>query len=98
MNYLQKVAAEIRNRVPPECIPTEDTADLFLIYAVLLLVRGEDVSREDVHNAWVAWISRRDEGHEAAVPFSELPLEIQAEDSVFVNAIRAVARAREGRT
>jgi hypothetical protein len=92
MNYLQEIAAKIRSRVPAEAVPADDTTTLFLMYAVLLLVRGEDVSREDVHNAWVAWMSSRGGDHESAVPFSELDTETQAEDSVFVVAIRDTAR------
>jgi hypothetical protein len=98
MNYLQKIAAEIRNNVPEDALPKEDTSQLFLIYAVLLLARGDDVSRADVHNAWAAWMSTRSEDHESIVPFSELPPETQAQDSAFMIAIRAAARARSLKT
>ena len=65
---------------------------LFLLYAVLLLAKGEDVTREDVHNAWVAWMEFNGEEHKSMVPFTELPPDTQAEDSPFVIAIRSVAR------
>ncbi|MHB1847244.1 MAG: DUF7701 domain-containing protein [Deltaproteobacteria bacterium] len=96
MTYLDDIAADIRNAVAENALPDEDTTGLFLSYAVLLLAKGEDVTREDVHNAWVAWMSSKghgDESHESMLPFSELPPETQAEDSPFVVAIRTVARS-----
>lgn len=98
MTYLDALAEEIRRAVSPSALPDEDTTGLVLSYAVLLLAKGEDVTREDVHNAWVAWMSSKghgDESHESMVPFSELPPETQAEDSPFVIAIRTVARKRQ---
>jgi len=92
MTYLDAVAAEIRSAVPPEALPDEDTSSLFRIYAVLLLAKGEDVTREDVHNAWVAWMLGKGEAHESMVPFAELSAETQAEDSPFMVAVRTVAR------
>ena len=74
-------------------MPDENTSDLFLLYGVLLLAKGEAVTREDVHNAWVAWMAIKGEDHQSMVPFSQLPPETQAEDSPFVLAIRQVARA-----
>lgn len=64
------------------------------MYAVLLLAKGESVSAEDVHNAWVAWMAARGEIHESMRPFSELTSATKAEDSPFVMAIRRVASAR----
>ena len=94
MTYLEDIAREIRNTVPDDALPDEDTTSLFLSYAVLLLAKGEAVTREDVHNAWVAWTLSKGEDHETLVPFSELSSETQSEDSPFVLAIRQVARPR----
>ncbi len=94
MSYLESLAAEIEQVVPRELVPEQDTSALFLIYAVLLLAKGQDVAREDVHNAWVAWMTSRGEQHESMVPFEELPPDTQAEDSPFVVAIGTVARRR----
>lgn len=92
MTYLDALAEDIRKAVPPAAMPDEDTSDLFLAYAVLLLAKGEAVTREDVHNSWVAWMESKGEEHESMVPFAELPLGTQGEDSPFVLAIRSVAR------
>ncbi len=94
MTYLDALAEEIRRAVPSDVLPEEDTSSLFRIYAVLLLAKGEEVTREDVHNAWVAWMLDRGETHESMVPFAELSAETQAEDSPFMVAVRTVARQR----
>jgi hypothetical protein len=93
MTYLETLADEIRQAVPLGALPSEDTTDLFMIYAVLLLAKGEQVSREDVHNAWVAWKIASGEQHESMVPFAQLAADTKAEDSPFVVAIRRVARS-----
>jgi hypothetical protein len=90
--YLNDVARAIRDEVPEDVLPEGTTLALFRLYAVLLLAKGADVTREDVHNAWVAWMASEDAQHGSLVPFSELDAETQAEDSPFVAAIRAVAR------
>jgi hypothetical protein len=94
VTYLDGLAADIRNGVPQDALPDEDISNLFLLYAVLLLAKGEMVTGEDVHNAWVAWMESKGEEHESMVTFDELPLSVRAEDSVFVEAIRRVAHER----
>ena len=91
MTYLDVLAGEIQRAVPRDALPPDDTTDLFRLYAVLLLSKGAAVSRQDVHNAWVAWMLSRGEEHASLVPFSELDAQTQAEDSPFVAAIRSVA-------
>lgn len=97
MSYLDGVADEIRGAVRQDALPDEDTTDLFRLYAVLLLAKGDAVTREDVHNAWVAWMLARGEDHESLVPFSDLDPPTQVEDGPFVVAIREVARSRQER-
>lgn len=89
--YLDALAEAIRQAVPQEALPDGNTSSLFRTYAVLLLAKGENVSRADVHNAWVAWMAEQDPDHESLVPFSDLDPDTQAEDSPYVVAIRAVA-------
>lgn len=98
MTYLEELARQIHSAVPRDELPVEDTTDLFVIYAVLLLGKGEQVSGEDVHNAWVAWMAAKGAEHESMVPFEELPPETQAQDTPFVTAIRSVAGSRKKRT
>ncbi len=94
MNYLQRLAEHICAEVPNAYLPSGDTNGLFLLYAVLLLAKGEEVTREDVHNAWTAWMLLQGRRHEAIVPYRELPQEKQDEDSPFMLAIRHVASRR----
>lgn len=94
MTYVDDLALAIRVAVPSSAIPDEDTTDLFRSYAVLLLAKGQHVTREDAHNAWVAWMASKGEVHETMVPFDELPPATRAEDSPFVVAIRSVARGK----
>ena len=98
MTYLDDIARRIEAEVPSDDLPDEETADLFVSYAVLLLAKGEGVTRVDVHNAWVAWMQANGKRHESMVPFDELPSDTQAEDSPFVLAIRSVARSRKEQT
>ena len=93
MTYLDEIAQAIRDEVSPSDIPEgeSDLALLFRLYALVALVKGTEATREDVHNAWVAWVTARGEFHESAVPFASLPSETQAEDEPYAAAIRTVA-------
>lgn len=90
--YLDELADEIREHVPADTLPEGDTSGLFLIYAALLLAKGEHVTRADVHNAWVAWMAGEDAAHESLIPYEGLDAATQAEDSPYVVAIRTVAQ------
>jgi hypothetical protein len=92
VTYLEELAEDIRAAVPEGALPDVDTGDLFLTYAVLLLAKGEQVSIDDVHNAWVGWMVARGERHGAMVPLEELAPETQAKDLPFAVAIRRVAQ------
>lgn len=87
-NYLTTLADEIRVRVGESNVPPGDADSLFRTYAVLALAKGAEVSAEDVHNAWVAWVSATEPGHEAAVPFDQLDSATREQDEPFLTAIR----------
>jgi hypothetical protein len=97
LNYLDELGAQIRDRVPKSDLPDEETSDLFRLYAVLLLAKGQDVTSKDVHNAWVAWMTARNPDHESLRPFEELSYDVAADDEPYLNAIRLVARSSHGR-
>jgi hypothetical protein len=67
---------------------------LFDLYAVLALVKGKNVTNEDVHNAWATWAITYDPENKSLVPFSRLSIEKQEEDTRFVIAIRNTVRQR----
>lgn len=101
MSYLDDVARTIRVHVPDDVLPSGDLDSLFRLYALLALVKGEEVTAEDVHNAWAAWMQAAEPGHDSLRPFDELDGSTQAADDPYVDAIRNAARglgqARAGR-
>lgn len=84
-NYIDDLAADIGLEVP-DC-PIE----LLRLYALLALVKGTDVTLEDVHNAWATWISATDPHHRSAIPFEFLTAPVQQSDRPYMEAIRRVA-------
>lgn len=91
MTYIEKLAESIFQEVNPSSPLPEKERSLYLIYAVLALTVGEEVTRQHVHDAWAAWKALSDPSHRSLKPFWELTPEVQAEDDPFVNAIRRVA-------
>jgi hypothetical protein len=97
MNYIDRIAKEIRSAVPDGSdLPAGDLDALFRLYALLLLVKRSDVSAEDVHNAWAVWMSSNDPSHESIKPFYELDHGTRHEDDLYVSAIKKVA-SQQGR-
>ncbi|TBN56479.1 hypothetical protein EYE40_03170 [Glaciihabitans arcticus] len=94
MNYIDEIADRIRSSVPNRDLPESNTRPLFRMYAVLLLAKGAEVSREDVHNAWAAWMLGHDESHVSITPYGELSDAVAADDQPYVDAIRSVAEGR----
>lgn len=91
MNYLDLIAAEIQRTAHPDSIPPDEDLPLYRQYAVLLLAKGQEVTLEDVHNAWAAWASEHDSESWSIIPFKELSLSAQRKDQPYVDAIHAVA-------
>jgi len=63
------------------------------MYAILALAKGEAVDGTDIHNAWVAWMSYRNQSHPSMREFSLLSRSVKDEDSIFVEAVRHVAKS-----
>ncbi|MFJ3219517.1 hypothetical protein ACIPLC_26775 [Kitasatospora sp. NPDC086801] len=92
MTYLDDLADLIRSCLPPTVVPPAGSDDLFRIYAVLLRAKGEQVTDEDVHDAWSAWMQSVNAAHHALVSFQDLPLETRTLDAPYAEAIRVAAR------
>lgn len=97
MSYLSEIAADVRRELPYGVAAPEDSESLFLLYAVLVRVRGSRTTAKDVHDAWAAWMSLKDPSHESLIPFEQLAPEVQAEDEPFVQAIWKVASRLDDR-
>ena len=89
--YLDELAAQIRAHIPEDRMPPGEAEDLLRIYAVLLRAKGADVTLSDIHDAWSAWMAKRDGKHESLVSYENLSTEVQQQDHVFVTAVRRAA-------
>jgi len=85
--YLDDIASEIAAELRPIVIAPM----LLRSYAVLLRVKGVDVTSEDIHDAWVGWFADVDPGHPGLRPFEELDEAMRRADEPFAAAVRAVA-------
>ena len=91
MNYIEEIADEIAMEMG-EPAPGQNRRDLFVLYALLALVKGQVVTKRNVHDAWVVWMDLQGEHfHHAMVPFDKLSAEAQASDEPYVEAIRRAA-------
>lgn len=89
-NYIDDVKAKLLNHV-------KIGKGLQSVYALLVLVKGEDVTLKDVHDAWAVninntWDFEQYGNHFSLVPFDELDKVIQEKDQQYVDAIKAVAK------
>lgn len=66
--------------------------DLLDLYNLLVWVRGENTTWEDVHNAWSVWRTKTQPNHQSLVPFNELSKKVQAMDKEYADAIKLVAK------
>ncbi len=98
INYFARRIAEVYNRgASTPCPPLgEDPVrdSCWRHFAVLCLVKGDDVTLEDVHDAWAAWSCDTQIHHPHIVPFGELDEASQESNAAYRDAIREVARAR----
>lgn len=93
-NYIVELANYIRQAVADQPRFTPEMDDLFLLYAVLALAKGEAVTSEDVHNAWVAWALEHGRIGPDLVPLHQLSADEQAKDEPFVQAIHQAIMRR----
>lgn len=91
MTYIEEIAEAIHQEAYPDESLDDGERGLYLVYAVLALTIGKEVTREHVHDAWSAWTAMTEPDHESIQPFNRLATSVQQEDQPFVAAIRAVA-------
>jgi hypothetical protein len=93
MNYLDAVATQIEAELHPSLRPDEQATELYRLYALLALTRGNETSLQNVHDAWSVWMASRQPDHAALVPFSELRVDQQEQDRPYADAILRVVRS-----
>lgn len=86
-NYAQQAIDRLNAEAPGE------DPDLIRLYALLVLVKGEDTTLQDVHDAWSLWRNETVPSHPSIVPFDELPEDIQEWDRPYRDAIARAAEA-----
>lgn len=74
------------------------TPELVKVYTLLALVKGEQTTLIDVHDAWALWKMSTRPDHWSLVPFAELAEEVQAKDQRYVDGIHRAARRLAQRT
>ena len=69
------------------------------MYTLLVLIKGEDITLEDVHDAWSVMMNFKQYnppylGHEhpSIVPFDQLSYETQQKDKKYADALIRVAK------
>jgi hypothetical protein len=87
-NYVQKIKDALK-----ELHPQMDS-ELLDVYALLVLVKGEDVTLKDVHDAWSVWKNNIRPDHRSLIEFDELTPEVQALDQRYADSIETVAKVR----
>ncbi len=84
-NYIQEVKGELALHMNVE-------DDLLDLYALLVLVRGEKCTLEDVHDAWSIWRNRTLPSHQSIIPFYDLSVPVQEMDREYARAIIKTAK------
>ena len=74
------------------------------MYTLLVLIKGEDITLEDVHDAWSVMMNFKKHnppylGHEhpSIVPFDQLSYETQQKDKKYADALIKVAKELDNR-
>lgn len=87
MTYIELVKIELQRNAP------RLGKTLLDYYALLVLVKGDKCTAEDVHDAWALNEFRKFPEHWSIVPFRKLKPEVQAMDDEYAKAIRLTAKA-----
>ena len=79
-------------------------ANLVHLYALLVLIKGEEITLKDVHDAWAMDMNFRPiagrcygHDHTSIVPFDDLSEETRNKDGKYVDTLRSIAREMSGR-
>lgn len=87
MNYIEKV----QNKLSPKTDLSKDEDALLDLYTLLAIVKGDETTMEDIHDAWSIWMNRKDKKHRSLIPFKELPEHVQEYDRPYMEAVHDTA-------
>ncbi len=91
MTYTEKARTLLLGRLP--ALGAWELSGLLDLYTLLVLVKGEAVTVEDVHDAWSVSVRCTSPDHPSVVPFVDLPWAVQERDAKYAAAVRVVAIA-----
>ena len=90
--YIDKIVTKVENKLHIK------DKNLAKFYALLVLVKGKNITLKDVHDAWAVNMNYKNKtdfcyGHEhkSIVPFNELSKEVQEKDSKFLSKLLEIA-------
>lgn len=90
--YIDEITTEVANKT--------HIKDKYLVrlYALLILIKGKNITLEDVHDAWAMNMNYKPQtdycyGHEhkSIVPFNKLSKETQDKDQKYVDILNNIA-------
>lgn len=84
-NYIQILKDEVQMRM-------KVNKNLLELYTLLILVKGEDTTLSDVHDAWSIDKNRTFPEHWSLVPFEKLSKETQEKDQYYLDIIKSISR------
>ena len=87
-NYINKIKTLLESELKMVGTPYEKLLD---VYALLVFVKGENCTNEDVHDAWSVWQNRTRPNHPSLIPFNKLSKVVQDLDSEYRDAIIKVS-------
>ena len=90
--YITQARAALLTALGDTELDWEQEQRLLDLYTLLVLVKGEACSTEDVHDAWAVARQRERPEHPDLVPFDQLEESTAAFDVPYRDAIRSAAR------
>ena len=94
-NYIDEVKQELSKHI-------KVGKGLTNVYSLLVLVKGEETTLKDVHDAWAinieqTWDKATYGEHRSVIEFDQLSKEVQDKDQSYVDGIHAAARTLKER-
>jgi len=86
MTYLDPIRQSLINQLP------DLHPELLDLYTLLAVVRGKQVTGEDVHVAWMLWTRSRRPEHPHLKDYKDLDPDVRERDEIYVRAIQAAVR------